>query len=477
MQTKKETSMKRIRISAALAVAAFLAACGGGGSDGGGSAVPFAGSQKSDPAQVSTADTPPPVNGDLIMTTAVDKTTGLAFAQAVVAAPVPVEAAVPTRPYLVPDSDPFYAQPSAMELAAYPPGAPIRYRKVTAQALYVFPILADAWQVIYRSNDDDDLPVANSTTILVPRNAPATNRKLVSFQAAYDSTTTACNPSYGLLKGAMYESAEIPAVLAKGWVMVVPDYEGPKALFGARKTTAHAILDGIRAAQNFPLAGLAGAQTPVVMMGYSGGALATALAAEVHPGYASELAIKGATLGGLPASPLEAVRAADGGLFSSFMWIPLLGIDRAVPSMQLSSFLNDKGRAAAATLGQSCLLGTLQGATEAAFTEYTLRRLREFTNVPDVLAQPSVAEAFAQNAPGQTTPTIPLFIYTGIFEEVLPIPPIRQLARKYCTEGVDVKTQTVFGGHVIGIVTGLPLAVDYLADRIAGRTVPNNCPD
>lgn len=96
-------------------------------------------------------------------------------------------------------------------------------------------------------------------------------------------------------------------MLSRGWFVIVPDFEGPRAAFGASVLAGHATLDGIRAVLS--LAGNDDVSLPLpndasrfkyAMWGYSGGSLASEKAAELQVQYAPELTgFVGAALGGL----------------------------------------------------------------------------------------------------------------------------------------------------------------------------------
>ena len=75
------------------------------------------------------------------------------------------------------------------------------------------------------------------------------------------------------------------AALAEGWVVSVPDHEGPDGLWGAPMEPGYRVLDGLRAALSFDRFGLAPG-SKVGLWGYSGGGLASAWAAEAHADYA-----------------------------------------------------------------------------------------------------------------------------------------------------------------------------------------------
>src|SRR4051794_12365292 len=156
---------------------------------------------------------------------------------------------------------------------------------------------AKAWQVKYKTLDNQGAPTATVTTVMVPT-APWTGpgrRPLVSYQVAEDGVGGKCSASYALRTGtqpdsqassgnAQTETAAMRQALDRGWAVAAPDYEGPRSAFLGADIEARETLDGVRAALRFAPAGL-GALTPIGLWGYSGGAFASALTAQLQHSY------------------------------------------------------------------------------------------------------------------------------------------------------------------------------------------------
>ncbi|MFE3702458.1 lipase family protein, partial [Nocardia tengchongensis] len=142
-----------------------------------------------------------------------------------------------------PDTDPFYSPPP--DLASYRDGQLVDHREVGVD----LGIPVHAWQLSFRTNDSRDRPELGVTTVLVPT-APWSGpgrRPVVSEQLPEDSTGTRCAPSYTLVNRTVQSAEPLTQMLAKGWIVAVPDHEGPKSGFLTGPRTAHTILDGIRA--------------------------------------------------------------------------------------------------------------------------------------------------------------------------------------------------------------------------------------
>lgn len=367
-----------------------------------------------------------------------------------------------------PDNDPFYAQPDPMP--AVDPGTVLDSRPIQVRALAI-PVPFQAWQVKYLSTDTKGERAANVATVIQPLSQPPSGeRKLVSYQTAYDGLSADCAPSYALATGVappFYEEAAMLPLLLAGHTVVTADYEGPEYQWAAGINSGHGVLDGIRAAQSFAPAGLPGAATPTAMWGYSGGALASQWANELQPDYAPELNIVGVAAGGVPANVEPIARAIDGGPLSGVYFGATVGLSRAYPEIDVDSLLNAKGKAAFADIGEQCI-GTFSAA-------YAFRKMSDHVTVPELLDVPAVRAIIAENTMGQRTPGAPTYIYQGTHDELTITPPVDQLVATYCAGGSSVQYQKILGEHITTAGTGVPGALTYLTDRLAGKPAPSNC--
>jgi hypothetical protein len=203
------------------------------------------------------------------------------------------------------------------------------------------------------------------------------------------------------------------------------------------------------------------------MWGYSGGAIASGWAAELQPTYAPEINLKGAALGGTPADLLAVGRALDGGPLSGVVLQATLGLAREYPVFTLG--FNEAGHALAADLADSCGLGD-------AVVRYPFRRMEEFTLVPDPLNFPYVVEVMKQVKLGSTAPAAPVYVYHAVLDEGIPFAQAAQLGADWCAKGADVTFHAdLLSEHVILGATGAPAAIDFLADRFAGRPTRSTC--
>ncbi|HEX4904773.1 MAG TPA: lipase family protein [Acidimicrobiales bacterium] len=394
----------------------------------------------------------------------------VALGLVVTAAAAPALSAAPP----IPEDDPFFAAPA--DLAALAPGQVVRSRPVTIKA-FELPVPADAWQLVYRTSDRLGRPTVTGTTVIVPRTPWRGRgpRPLVSYQTAEDGVSTRCAPSYALtagvaggFTGSYSEAPVLLGPLSLGWALSVPDYEGMASQFLVADVAAKAVLDGVRAARSFAPAALA--SSPVALWGYSGGAFASANAAQLQASYAPELPMRGVALGGLLGSVRATIDAFDGSIAGSAVPMGVHGLARSYPELDLPQYLNDLGRDLYAATAADCLFD--------AAARRPFLRVSQITRVPQPFDVPAVAAMLRANSPQfrPGAPTAPVYEYHTLLDEFAPIGPARATLRNYCAAGTPVQHATkLLGEHLTEIVAGIPGALAFLSARFAGRAPVDGC--
>lgn len=362
-----------------------------------------------------------------------------------------------------PADDAFYVPPAGYEVAA--PGTILRTRSVSVTGLGV-PIPVRSTQALVRSTDAQGDPMAIVTTVMVPKSPYRGARPLLSYQPAIDSLGDQCQPSHTLQTGTEKELPLLALGLAKGWAVVVTDYQGPRHSFGAGRLEGQATLDGIRAAEQLPGTGLAGTATPVGLWGYSGGGLASGWAAELQPTYAPELDVKGVAAGGMPSDLTAAGRLIDGGPAAGLFLAAAVGVSREYP--EILPVFNEAGRQLIQDIGDKCLAEEVIG--------YPFRRLADYSDSPDPLSEPVVRGVLAHNKMGTRGPTAPVYLYHSLFDELIPYASAREIRSTWCSKGTKVQFHTSYlSEHNILALSGGPAAVAYLSARFSGLRAPTNC--
>ncbi|MFD6221350.1 lipase family protein [Nocardia asteroides] len=381
--------------------------------------------------------------------------------------PLPNEAQVypAVVPLPTPQQDPWYDDPA--DLAAYAPGDVIRSRVVQTYALGI-PVPVHTTQLLLRSTDARDNPIATATTVLmpgIPWLGPGA-RPLISYQEAIDSLGQQCNPSYTLRAGIQKEVALMAQFLSAGAAVVVTDFDGKRNTIMS-PSEGRMVLDGIRAAQR---GGLGLEASPVGLWGYSGGGNSSASAAEQRQHYAPELDIRGSAQGGIPGDKVAIAPFAISGQQpqANFTgWLAILGLAREYPEFDqaLQTYLTSEGKQVAADLSDRCLY-TAVGTT-------LLRPVADYLTDPAAaLAAAHAGLSAASFGKPENTPDIPLLMWHSTTDQLLPAElAIDDIVAGYCARGANLRMFRVpFSEHIsaeivpeIGTVAWL-LAVTAGAD-------------
>lgn len=347
-----------------------------------------------------------------------------------------------------PPPDSFYDTPP--DLAAATPGSVLKSRPVDVKQLQLLPLNVTAWQLLYRTTAADGSPYAAVTTVMIPR-GPAKPRPLLSYQSATDATLRVCNPSYGLTSGLPIDfsspagplplatgAAEVAlaaAGLEQGWAVAMPDHGGNDNRFLTPRQPGYAVLDGVRAAEAFqPLGLTAGAQTPVGLMGYSGGAVASSWAVELQREYAPELNIAGAAFGAPERDLAASVQSVNATPLAGLIPLALAAIGKDDPAFvaKVRSVSTPEGEAKMNEAANHCLAQNVASNLWFDFRNY----LKQPLDV--VLQDPAIKNALTERGISGKVPMAPVYIYNGVTEEVNPIEVADRLTDSYCKGGAAV---------------------------------------
>ncbi len=375
-----------------------------------------------------------------------------------------------TRPVL-PSKDPFYEPPPGFQHAA--PGTVLRSRDVQLGFLGLIPQKVRATQLLYRTTDRHGEPEATVTTVLVPaRHTHSQPRHVVSYQCAIDAVSSRCFPSYALRRRAkavgslaQLEYLLIAAAVAEGWVVSVPDHEGPDGMWGTPHEPGYRVLDGLRATLNFERFGIA-PDSKVGLWGYSGGGLASAWAAEVHNDYAPELNIVGAVLGSPVGNLGNTFRRLNGSKFSGLPALVISALAKTYPGLErvVAEHATEEGRATLKRLERMTTLEAIIRMFRADMDDLVHPPLEQ------VLAMSEVQEVFDAIRLGRTVPTPPVLLVQAVHDSVIHIDDIDELAHLYTEGGAQITYhRDMFSEHMLLHPMSAPMTLRWLTDRFAGR--------
>ncbi|WP_330257287.1 lipase family protein [Nocardia sp. NBC_00565] len=322
---------------------------------------------------------------------------------------------------------------------------------LSSRSVRILPPLAvtsdfDAWQVWFKSTAADGKSIAAITTIMKPK---TWNGRVVGNNYAIDSIGLQCNPSYQLTHSLSIEAPDITRqLLGQGYAVVITDYQGPKMAYAHGPTQAREVLDGIRAALQFPAAGLAG--SPLAMIGYSGGAIATVWAAQLQPTYAPELRMLGAAAGGTPADLSLLRKTMDGRPPASVLYLmAALGVARVTPGAL--DLLNETGVRTAREGKNLC--------SDAAVLGVAPVPLRSLTKVDPYQAEVT-QRIYRETKAGGLTPTMPIYLWHGVFDVWVPAAGAQALQQQWQSAGAEVSLSLLPCDHITCAFT--PGAIDRI---------------
>ena len=371
-----------------------------------------------------------------------------------------------------PSPDPWYHVPRPD--ASIPPGTVLDVRDAVIPVPNLW-VPHRAWQLRLRSTDAKGAPMSIITTVVVPHTPPPPGgpRPVVSLDLPIDSLGMQCTPSWAL----QHEiNADIPPgpseMLRRGWALVITDHQGPDMAYAAGRLAGHAVLDGLRAARSFEPAGLA--DSPIVLNGYSGGAIASGWAAELQPTYAPELGehLVGAVVGGTPSDPDLLFDTMDAQLGGGLFRAAIIGIARAYPELQ--PVFNYYGAAMATALMRDMCQrqGEITGLARVPVAMLAID--------PGVRHLPVVREVMAHNRMGGSPPRIPVLLFhgsasVGIGDQFIPEYGALRLRDEWCAAGAHVEYLPVFGEHAIAPLTAREPTLRWMSDRFAGVPLAPGC--
>ncbi|CAI5760721.1 unnamed protein product [Candida verbasci] len=386
-----------------------------------------------------------------------------------------------------PSQDDFYKPAPGYEDAQL--GDILKYRP-TPQLITSFYFnftLKNSWQIQYRSEDTFGNATAIILTVMEPYNADPS--KVYLYQTFEDSSNIDCSPSYGFQNNAPYSTIAsqidltfLGPALMKGYYVISPDYEGPKSSFTAGWQSGRATLDGVRTAlKSFNITGI-DSDAQVMLHGYSGGSIATGWAASLQSTYAPELKenLIGACVGGFVTNITATASAVDGGLLSGLTALALNGLSNEYPEFQKIVYekISPKWNETFAEGEKDCLVDSV-----FAFMgdEMLMGDDPFFPGGYDLLKIPYVNQVVQENCLMNLNetylPEIPIFIYHGTFDEVVPIKDVRVVVDNWCSRGIESLefAEDLLNGHISEQLIGGPAAWTWIEKMFEGGEPVKGC--
>ncbi len=358
---------------------------------------------------------------------------------------------------------PFYAVPDPLPTT---PGTLIRMEPLGVTVPH-----ASAYRILYVSERPDGTPAASGGMIFIPdAPVPEGGRPVVAWAHGTLGMGDACVPSRSA--NPLQDTDNwLDQMMSLGWVVVSTDYvglgtPGPN-LYLVAQSEVRDVVNAVRAARNVPQAD---AGSRYVTWGHSQGGHSSIWTGHLGESYAPELTLLGVAAAA-PALNLPAIMGAQWG--NVVGWV--IGPDVVeswpayYPGLGVDGLLTDAAQDNTTRLAAECIKESgLEGQARQALGQDF------FANDPLNLA--SWANAAADQTPPPMPASMPVFLAQGTADTVVLPWPNAIVQQEWCSAGSTISVLWMGGvNHFPAATTSGPSAVEWIADRFAGRPAPRTC--
>ncbi|CEJ91511.1 hypothetical protein VHEMI07214 [[Torrubiella] hemipterigena] len=368
-------------------------------------------------------------------------------------------------PSRLPTQDPWYTMPDGATCSeAGSPGTVLRLRRAPHETLHAMNGTKAAWNILYCTTDSNNKPTFAVTTVLIPDNS--TVDSMVTYHVAYDSPNIDQSPSYimnDLQTSPTDQKVQMPLFFDQGWVINLPDYEGPTASLGSGHMSGQASLDSIRAVLNTKETLELKSQIQLALYGYSGGAFAAGWAAVLQPAYAPELLITGTALGGLPANMTDVVLAVNKQPPAAIVDVAFLGWSQQ--HTEFNSTMREQLEKSGGSNTTTFLSGLYEGLSTIAPKFANQDMSKYFADGFAWLHQASIQKMLKHDVEfgPQPTPRMPLFIFHSTNDTQSPFESTNELVTRYCDDGASLDfLRNSYGDHNLEAYIHVYEAIEWI---------------
>jgi pimeloyl-ACP methyl ester carboxylesterase len=350
---------------------------------------------------------------------------------------------------------------------------------IRSEAMSFAPEGTRAYRILYRSIGLRGETIAVSGILIIPRTGNDELRPVVAWAHPTTGVSTSCAPS---LRNSVYRQIQgLNRMLDNGFAVVATDYPGLGGpgvhpyLVG--DSEGRAVLDSVRAADQVLGEGATDKVSPerrrFAVWGHSQGGQAALYAGLLAPFYSPDLDLAGVAAAA-PATDLRTLMSDDfstsggKGITALTLWSWSRLFDIKLEPLVAPTALPTMDRLA-------------DGCIESIF-DLLARRMEEgplnktFLTISDLSAVQPWNRIMAANSPSSVPSRYPVFIAQGLNDDVVRPDVTFSYVRGLCRNGnnVDFVTLPRVGHGFIAHDTA-DQAVDWIADRFAGRPAPSSC--
>ena len=321
-------------------------------------------------------------------------------------------------------------------------------------------------RVMYASESLSGEAIAVTGLIGIPSSsAPADGRPVLGYAHWTTGLADKCAPSRTLDAGT---EGVLNAFMGQGMVVAATDYEGLGTpglhAYLVGESEARGVLDAIRAAQEMPGADVG---DKAVVWGHSQGGHAALFTAEVAREWAPEVDLRGAAAGAPPSEFRLLSKTVGDSRNLGYLAMIAAGINAAVPEARLDVILTDDAIDLLEVAERECTAAVLQAFSGKPETDVV---------VADPGSVPEWERAIAATDPGHEKSDVPLLIFHGSDDELVPASGSEILFQRLCQLGQNVERKVYPGQNHGGVVlAALPDVMAWLDARLAGTPTAGNC--
>ncbi|EGV64305.1 hypothetical protein PSN45_003956 [Yamadazyma tenuis] len=388
-----------------------------------------------------------------------------------------------------PSEDDFYNPPDGYEDEEL--GTILKWRTPPARIRSIyFPVnVQNTWQMLVRSEDEYGNATAIVSTIFEPYNANSS--RLVAYNVAEDASSIDCSPSYtfegGGGIGTIIGKAEmilIQGALELGYYVVSTDYESSIGAFTAGPLSGISVLNTIKATLTTSNTTGINPDCEIVLWGYSGGTIPGGWAAAMQPSYYEELTgqLKGAALGGWVTNITATAEIIDGTIFAGLTPNAITGLAKQYPAINdaINEYITDKTENEDFNSAPDyCLLpSVLHYAYDQFFTGPDPWAKSGWS----ILSEERVKTVLNANTLGidatkEYFPEIPMFVFHGRKDEVVPFKDAQRVYDVWCDAGIESFEFATSNstGHILEVIEGSGAALKWISDIFNGVPPIKGC--
>jgi pimeloyl-ACP methyl ester carboxylesterase len=372
---------------------------------------------------------------------------------------------------------------------------------------------AQAWKIAYISSDAMERKTIATGLLIAPiGKGPAEGRPILAWAHGTTGSAQNCGPSqiidptaplneYFLVDGNSWTDYGIPnveAFIKEGYVIVATDYQGlgggGKHQYAVAQTNGRDVINSARAASSMKEIG-AGKKTVVYGWSQGGGATIAAASLPEYQAMQGTAADNLQYLGFVALAPEDVAvmlpnvpndEAGAANLMNGFTQanVPnvflfahyvmgLWGTQAAFPSLKLSDVLTDDGVKAVDKLSANKCIHVLADTFNYAYGDNYKSLLK-----PQASNSLAWVKAFIEGSVKPVKPVAPVVIYWGTKDTAVP-PVMHELYQKQmCALGANVGRNQLPGEQTHFTTPGVaaPMYLEWVKDRIAGKSLANGCP-